>query len=47
MIYFFRKYPPDVAVYGADHFYTSLLMDGRVIMLRVTNPGRSPVGINR
>ena len=34
MIYFFRKYPPDVAVYGADHFYTSLLMDGRVITPR-------------
>ena len=35
MVYFFRKYPPDVAVYGADHFYIPVLMDGRVIKPKV------------
>jgi hypothetical protein len=35
MIYFFRKYPPNVAVYGADHFYIPVLMDGRVIKPKV------------
>ena len=34
VVYFFRKYPPDVAVYCADHFYIPVLMDGRVIMPR-------------